>query len=74
MPNVVLDRFCLCILSQIHHNRRFLLVEPSSIERIVLACDYPKLHKLILNSIKPEVFIKYLADMKRFVDTEIQTI
>jgi len=73
LPDVMLDRFCSYILPQIHHNIQSLLVEPSSIERILLACDYPKLHKLILKSITSEFFIKYLAGMK-FVDIKIQTI
>ncbi len=69
----MLDRFCSCILPQIHHNIQSLLVESSSIERILLACGYSKLHKLIVSSIKPEVLIKYLSDIK-FVDIEIQII
>jgi hypothetical protein len=73
LPDVMLDRFCSYILPQIHHNIQSLLVEPSSIERILLACDYPKLHELILKSITSEFFIKYLAGMK-FVDMKIQTI
>jgi hypothetical protein len=73
MPDVILDRFCSYILPQIHYNVQSLLVEPSSIERILRACDYPKLHELILNSIQPEVFINYLAGMK-CINIKIQTI
>ncbi|CAF0885336.1 unnamed protein product [Rotaria sordida] len=73
MFDVILNRFCSCILPQIHYNIQSLLVEPSSIECILLTCDYLKLHKLTLNAIKPDMFIKYLACMK-FVDIEIQLI
>ncbi|CAF3666893.1 unnamed protein product [Rotaria sp. Silwood1] len=62
MSNIILDRFCSSILPQIHHNIKSLVLESSSIEHILIACVYPKLHKLTLYSIKPEVFIKYLAD------------
>ncbi|CAF3640811.1 unnamed protein product [Rotaria sp. Silwood1] len=61
MSNIILDRFCSSILPQIHHNIKSLVLESSSIEHILIACVYPKLHKLTLYSIKPEVFIKYLA-------------
>ena len=73
MPDVMLDRFCSLILPQVHHNIKSLLVEPSSMKRILLACDYPKLHKLTLKSIKPEAFINYLAGIK-FIDLERQII
>ena len=64
LPNFMLDQFCLCILPQINHNIESFLLESSSMKRILCACDYPKLHKLTLNSITPELFIKYLAGMK----------
>ncbi|CAF4996768.1 unnamed protein product [Rotaria sp. Silwood1] len=57
MSNIILDRFCSSILPQIHHNIKSLVLESSSIEHILIACVYPKLHKLTLYSIKPEVFI-----------------
>ncbi|CAF5017027.1 unnamed protein product [Rotaria sp. Silwood1] len=65
MSNIILDRFCSSILPQIHHNIKSLVLESSSIEHILIACVYPKLHKLTLYSIKPEVFIKYLAGIRK---------
>jgi hypothetical protein len=47
-PDPILDRFCLHILPRIHHNVEWLTVEPSSIERILLAGDYPKLRGITL--------------------------
>ncbi|CAF0915593.1 unnamed protein product [Rotaria sordida] len=73
LPDAMLDRFCSFILPKIHHNIQSLLVELSSMERILLVCDYPKFHKLISNSIKPKAFLKFLADIK-FADVEIRTI
>jgi hypothetical protein len=58
MPDVMLDRFCTYILPKTYYNHQSSLVKPSSIERILLSCDYFTLYKLILNSIKPEVFYK----------------
>jgi hypothetical protein len=46
--DTVLDRFCLQILPQIHHKINVLNLESSSMERILLAGDYPKLHGLSL--------------------------
>ena len=46
----ILDRFCQNILPQIHFNIRSLTVEPSHMERILLASHYPNLTELkILN-------------------------
>ena len=66
MSKVMLDRFCSLILPEIHENIKCLLLEPLSIERILLNCEYPKLDKLILNSIKPELFLNYLSGKKLF--------
>ncbi|CAF0953718.1 unnamed protein product [Adineta steineri] len=62
MSNVRLDQFCSFILLKIHHNIECLVLESSSMERILLTCDYPKLNKLILYSIKPELFLNYLSN------------
>ncbi|CAF3547513.1 unnamed protein product [Rotaria sp. Silwood2] len=59
MPSIMLDQFCSYILPQIHRNIKSLVLEPSSIERILLASDYPNLYKLTLCSIKPEVFVNH---------------
>jgi hypothetical protein len=66
MSTVMLDRFCLLILPEIHENIKCLLLEPLSIERILINCEYPKLDKLILNSIEPELFLNYLSGKKLF--------
>ena len=73
IPVIMLNQFCSYILPQIHHNIQSLSIETSSIERILQTCNYPKLHRLILHSIKPEVFIKYLSGMKKFIDMKKKT-
>ncbi|CAF0953736.1 unnamed protein product [Adineta steineri] len=73
MSNVRLDQFCSFILLKIHHNIECLVLESSSMERILLTCDYPKLNKLILYSIKPELFLNYLSS-KKFDDDKRERI
>ncbi|CAF5001026.1 unnamed protein product, partial [Rotaria sp. Silwood1] len=46
LPDIMLDRFCLQILPKIHHNIKWLNLESSSMERILLAANYPNLHQL----------------------------
>ncbi|CAF0926583.1 unnamed protein product [Rotaria sordida] len=43
LVDVMIDRFCSQILSQIHHNIKWLNLESLSMERILLASDYPNL-------------------------------
>ncbi len=45
----ILDRFCNYILSRIHYNVKCLILESVSMERILLAADYPNLTELKLN-------------------------
>ncbi|CAF1088512.1 unnamed protein product [Rotaria magnacalcarata] len=81
MSKTLLDRFCSFILPQIYNDIRFLALESLSMKRILVACDYPQLHKLKLRSIEPKVFINYLADdssivhiFKQITHLEISTI
>ncbi len=45
-PDILLDRFCSEILPKIHHKIKWLKLESASMERILLACDYPNLCQL----------------------------
>ncbi|CAF4381930.1 unnamed protein product, partial [Rotaria sp. Silwood2] len=40
----MLDRFCLQILPEIHYKIKWLDLESSSMERILLATNYPNLY------------------------------
>lgn len=51
LPDSIIDRFCLDILPQIHHCIECLILEPLSMERILLLCAYPRLRKLIFTKI-----------------------
>ena len=44
----VLDRFCFNILPKIHHNVKSFTLESGSMERILLAADFPNLTELKL--------------------------
>ncbi|CAF3280027.1 unnamed protein product, partial [Rotaria sp. Silwood2] len=46
LPASMLNRFCLQILPKIHHRVKWLNVESTSMERILLATNYPNLNGL----------------------------
>jgi hypothetical protein len=50
----MLDRFCLQILPKIHHKIKWLNLESRSMERILLAKNYPNLNGLGLYDIDVE--------------------
>ena len=52
--DIILDRFCLEILPKINTTVQWLSVESSSMERILLATNYPNLHGLGLYDIDVE--------------------
>jgi hypothetical protein len=54
----VLDRFCLRILPQIHDKIKWLNLESLSMERILLATDYPTLCGLGLYNIDKETAMR----------------
>jgi hypothetical protein len=56
-----LDRFCIDILPKIHHNVKYIIIEPVSMERILLATDYPNLTKLKIFNFKQEIVSYYFT-------------
>jgi hypothetical protein len=48
ISDTMVDRFCINILPRIHHNVKSLIVDSVSMERILLAADYPNLTELKL--------------------------
>ncbi|CAF1483655.1 unnamed protein product [Adineta steineri] len=48
--NVQLNRFCCEILPQIYHNIVELILDIFSMERILLACEYPNLTIIVLTN------------------------
>ncbi|CAF2989015.1 unnamed protein product, partial [Rotaria sp. Silwood2] len=51
LPDPMLDRFCSQILHEIHHKIKWLNLEPTSIQRILRATNYPNLFQLGLYGI-----------------------
>jgi hypothetical protein len=51
MTDTILDRFCTKILPRIDHNIKSLILESRSMERILLAAEYPNLTELKLFNI-----------------------
>ncbi|CAF0910860.1 unnamed protein product [Rotaria sordida] len=62
LPDPMLDRFCLQILPEIHHKIKWLNLESTSMERILLAINYPNLHGLGLYGIDVEKAISLFND------------
>jgi hypothetical protein len=59
LPDPILDRFCLQILPEIHHQIKWLDLEPSSMKRIFLATNYPILYGLGLYDIDIETALSH---------------
>ncbi|CAF1220486.1 unnamed protein product [Adineta steineri] len=62
MNNVQLNRFCCEILPQIHHNIVELTLDIFSMERILLACEYPNLTVIVLTNFLPDILLQYLTE------------
>jgi hypothetical protein len=54
LPDPMLDRFCSPILHEIHHKIKWLNLERTSMQRILLATNYPNLYGLGLYNIDVE--------------------
>jgi hypothetical protein len=55
IADLILDRFCINILPKIDHNVKSLILESESMERILLAADYPNLSELKLFNFKDKI-------------------
>ncbi len=54
LTTTTLDRFCFQILPKIHHNVKWINVEPLSMERVLLAANYSNLYGLGIHNIGKE--------------------
>ena len=59
LPDSTIDRYCLDILPQIHQYIECLILEPFSMERILLSCHYSRLRKLILTKINEDFIFRH---------------
>ncbi|CAF0953342.1 unnamed protein product [Adineta steineri] len=58
----IIDRFCNYILPRIHFNVKCLIVESTSMERILLATSYPNLTELNISNFQRDTLLHYLTD------------
>ncbi|CAF4223013.1 unnamed protein product, partial [Rotaria sordida] len=58
----MLGRFCNYILPRIHYNVKRLIVEPASMERILLATSYPNLTELKIFNFQRDSSLHYFTD------------
>lgn len=61
LPNIILDRFELQILPEIHRQIRCLHLETLSMERILLAADYPNLRQLSIFSMDGKTDLQFFS-------------
>lgn len=64
VPQPMLDRFCLDILPKIHQSVKSLTVPSKSIERILLAADFPNLTELRLCNVDENIISRYFTGKK----------
>ncbi|CAF1354061.1 unnamed protein product [Adineta steineri] len=57
----MLDRFCISILPKIHYNVKSLILNSLSMERILLAADYPNLNELKLFKFNGNIASRYFT-------------
>jgi hypothetical protein len=68
-----LDRFCFDILPRIHHNVECLVLDSSTIERVLLAGSYPRLRKLTLVNLDRAVASRLFTGIKIVRNHEISS-
>jgi hypothetical protein len=61
--DIILDRFCSHILHRIHHNVESFILTGISMERVLLACEYPNLHNLNIANFEADSAICHLTGM-----------
>ena len=61
LPDSIIDRYCLNILPKIHQHIECLCLEPSSMERILVSNDYPRLHKITFTKISEDFVLRHFT-------------
>ncbi|CAF2998434.1 unnamed protein product [Rotaria sp. Silwood2] len=62
----ILNRFCKNILPRIHYNVKSLILDSTSMEKILLASDYPNLTQLKLFNCNRKIISRYFTDESPF--------
>ncbi len=60
----ILDRFCMNILPKIDSNVKSLILDSGSMERILLAADFPNLNELKLYNVNDKIISRYFTGKK----------
>ncbi|UJR12716.1 hypothetical protein I4U23_016890 [Adineta vaga] len=58
----IIDRFCLVILPEINQYIECFILELISMERILLAADYPCLNKIVFTQISEDFILRYFTN------------
>lgn len=66
IPDSMLDRFCTEILPKIHDSVQSLTILSESMERILLAADFPNLRELRLHHVSANTISRYFTGKKIF--------
>ncbi|CAF0870461.1 unnamed protein product [Rotaria sordida] len=66
LNDTIVERFCTNILPRIHHNVKSLILDSVSMERILLAADYPNLTELKLFNFNDTIVSYYFIDQSPF--------
>ena len=61
VSDTMLDRFCTSVLPRIHSNVKSLVLESTSMERILVVTNYPQLTKLKFFNMNLEIFSRYFT-------------
>ncbi|CAF3020029.1 unnamed protein product [Rotaria socialis] len=64
IPTSILDRFCSCILSRVHHNVKCLSLDLTSMERILRVAEYPYLSQLKLFNFNQDICSSYFTGVR----------
>jgi hypothetical protein len=72
ISDTILDRFCFEILPRIHHNVKSFTLESVSIERILLAANYPNLTKRKLFNFNRQIVSRYFKGKYLMCSTVFQ--
>ncbi|CAF3079648.1 unnamed protein product [Rotaria socialis] len=74
IPASILDRFCSDILPRVHHNVKCLILDSTSMEKILLVADYPYLNQLKLVNFNQDICSGYFTDESSFQHISRQQI
>jgi hypothetical protein len=73
LPDSIIDRYYVNILPEIHHYIECLTLESSSMERILISNDYPRLHKLIFTKISEDFVVRHFTGNISFDTFQMKT-